>query len=197
MSATFCPITGTTVELVSSRWQGELVFVFSRVYWTRNEGWKRKAVSHMAEVQYSMIQRRFERRVYDIYLTNTDPIVYQYYDLGRVRTKINGELERFDKIAGDAIFPGPWPRGPSTYVPQVSASNINTPPVAPGQQTFGTTTTGGVIVPAPTTNVVIPPAPMPPVNAVPAPPGTRPYELQRAPQTPPSSSGVQTPSRGG
>src|SRR5262249_38406306 len=57
MSATFTPITGSTVELVSSRWQGELVFVFSRVYWTRHEGWKHKPVTHMAEVQYSMIQR--------------------------------------------------------------------------------------------------------------------------------------------
>jgi len=195
MSATLNPIQVTSVELVAARWQGELVWCFSRVYWTRTHNWHKKSggagAGQVAEVQYSLIQRRFYRRIYDIYLNNTSPIIYQYYDLGRVRTKINTELERFDMIAGDAIFPGPWPRGPSTMVPQISTSSLTTPPVQPGQPIGQPAKlieepSGKPIVIPPVVPTVVPPT----INILPRP------EPARTPPPPPSSTGAPPPKRG-
>jgi hypothetical protein len=124
----------SAVELVSARYQGDLVFVFSRVYWNAKSPLHRKPRQHAAEVQYSMVQRRFQHCVYEIWFCETYPRIYQYYDLGRIRTRINDELGRFDRIAGDDVFPGPYRRGPSTIVPQVvlpgsspATGNPNTP----------------------------------------------------------------------
>jgi hypothetical protein len=134
ISSNLHPIRGTQVELVSARWQGELVYVFCRVHWTTKHLWSRTPIAHVAEVQYSMVQRRFKHCVYELWCRDTGPRIYQYYDLGRVRTKINEELYRFDQIAGDSVFPGPYPRGPSTIVPQISTANPNVPPAPQNAQ---------------------------------------------------------------
>jgi len=161
------------VELVSSRWQGELVFCYSRVTWTSKHLWGASHREHAVEVQYSMIQRRFLRRVYDIWCQSTRPAVYAYYDLGRVRTRINEELHRFDEITGDNVFPGPWPRGPVTMVPQIM------PPPTPAAST-GPKKEGEVVKEAtePPSTIVMPPV-IEPRLIVPSP----------QPQPPPSSTG--------
>ena len=130
--ATGTPFCGNaaTVELVSARRQGELVFVFSRVSWTDAAGRWRAARSHVAEVQYSMVQRRLNHCVYEIWCRETRPRVYEHYDLSRARTRINEELHRYDKIAGDTAFPGPYPRGPSTLIPQYMPPAAASPTVA-------------------------------------------------------------------
>ena len=45
-----------------------------------------------------MVQRRFKHAVYDLWCCNTQPTIYQYYDLGRIRTKINDELDRANPV---------------------------------------------------------------------------------------------------
>lgn len=173
ISSNLNPIRNTQVELVSTRWQGELVFVFSRVHWTSKHFWSRTPKAHVAEVQYSMVQRRFKHAVYDLWCCNTQPTIYQYYDLGRIRTKINDELDRFDKIAGDGVFPGPYPRGPSTVVPQIQTTSATTPPSSTGQPVK--------LLDEP----VIPPTPM----------GTTPPQQRNLPPAPMPQSSTGVPPR--
>jgi hypothetical protein len=150
---------GYTVELVSARRQGDLVFVFSRVRWSRSTLLSRGR-EHVVEVQYSMVQRPNTRRVFELWCRETRPRVYDHYDLGRIRTRINEELHRFDEIDGDRAYPGPYARGPSTVVPTlapVSAVKVVEGSVEnAGPRSEGTSNAG---VPASsTTNAPVPPS---------------------------------------